>query len=73
MNQEKSDSLKALEIIKGKFNILPPLTTEEVESKIEEVEWRMIKNLPQKLKQESAGLSQEEIMERLYSRGNKVD
>ena len=67
------DSLKALEIIKGKFNILPPLTAEDVESKIEEVEQRMVKNLPQKLKQESTGLSQEEMMERFYSRGNKVD
>ena len=68
-----SDSLKALEIIKGKFNILSPLTAEDVESKIEEVEQRMVKNLPQKLKQESTGLSQEEMMERFYSRGNKVD
>ena len=68
-----NDSLKALEIIKGKFNILAPLTTKEVESKIEEVEQRMVKNLPQKLKQESTGLSQEEMMQRFYSRGNKVD
>lgn len=68
-----SDSDKALAVVAKKFNILPPLTASDVENKIDEIEKRAIRNMPAQTRELAKGLSQEEIMERFYSRGNKVD
>jgi hypothetical protein len=69
----KSDSEIALGIVAKRFNILPPLTEKDVMDKIDEIEKRAIKNLPAKTRREIDGMSQEEIMEKFYSRGDKLD
>lgn len=69
----KSDSELALSIVAKRFNILPPLTEQDVESKIDEIEKRAIRNMPAKARQQTKGMTQEEIMDKFYSKGNKVD
>lgn len=68
-----NDSEKAIEAVKKRFNILPPVTKEEAIAKRDEIEKRAIRNMPAKTKEQCEGLNQEEIMERFYSRGNKRD
>jgi hypothetical protein len=69
----KSDSELALSIVAKRFNILPPLTEQDVENKIDEIEKRAIRNMPEKARQQTKGMTQEEIMDKFYSKGNKVD
>lgn len=69
----KSDSELALSIVAKRFNILPPLTEQDVENKIDEIEKRAIRNMPAKARQQAQGMTQEEIMDKFYSKGNKVD
>lgn len=69
----KSDSELALSIVAKRFNILPPLTEQDVENKIDEIEKRTIRNMPAKARQQAQGMTQEEIMDKFYSKGNKVD
>ena len=63
-----TDSEKALEAVKKKFNILPPITPDDVESKLSEIDERVRRNAPAKAK-----MSEQEAQDRFYSRGNKRD
>ncbi len=69
----KSDSELALSVVAKRFKILPPLTEQDVENKIDEIEKRAIRNMPAKARQQAQGMTQEEIMDKFYSKGNKVD
>lgn len=69
----KSDSELALSVVAKRFNILPPLTERDIENKIDEIEKRAIRNMPAKARQQAQGMTQEEIIDKFYSKGNKVD
>lgn len=68
-----NDAEKALAIVAKTKKILPPVTYEQSLEKIDEIKKRMIRNLPYKARKQCEGLSQEEVMDKFYSRGNKVD
>lgn len=69
----KSDSELALSIVAKRFNILPSITIQDVKNKIDEIEKRAINNLPAKSRRQAKMMTQEEVMDKFYSKGNKVD